>query len=546
MGNLGRHAAASTGRHLETARQVTWRRGLLSSPERRWTLVFGLVGLMALATRLGPLLLDGTLRGVLEYDDGVYFSVSQRLVAGQLPYRDFLFLHPPGVVVLLTPFSALSMLVPDSYAFAAARLSFIGIGVLNAVLVAHLLRRFGIPAALSGGGLYAVWSAAAVTERTVLLEPLLNLALLASLILLGRSRVRGGAVFLAGIVLGSGLAMKLWVAPEIVAIAVWLGLCRGRRALGLWLAGSALGVIAWVGPFLLASDDMFDQVVVKQLGRPSAGLDATLRLRYFDGLLGFPHSEAKIPAWSLAIGAVLIAVTFLLVAWRRRDSAVSLWASLGFVQISMLLAAPAFAYHYANFAAATFCLLVGVVTAEVARHLPRRVTLGLAVVAIATLGMLAWSSMRFVVEGRRVDNGWLAAFMDRHRCVWALNPALLALGDASMRQAERGCRQWGDPYGELLLLAGDQVGPGPLFRQAPGVARWQAGLRKQLADSDAVLVYPSFKENGWSSSTKSAFVARFRLEARRGPVSLWVKKRATSDRGTATPTRSPASVSADR
>jgi hypothetical protein len=58
--------------------------------------LYVVVFLVALALRLGPLLVQHTLGGVLEYDDGVHFSSAVELVAGHLPYRSFVFVQPPG------------------------------------------------------------------------------------------------------------------------------------------------------------------------------------------------------------------------------------------------------------------------------------------------------------------------------------------------------------------------------------------------------------------------------------------------------------------
>ena len=48
-------------------------------------LLLGLAA-VALALRLGPLLVRGQLRDVLGYDDGVYFAGAQALLGGAMPY----------------------------------------------------------------------------------------------------------------------------------------------------------------------------------------------------------------------------------------------------------------------------------------------------------------------------------------------------------------------------------------------------------------------------------------------------------------------------
>src|SRR5262245_28586404 len=118
------------------------------------------IGLIALLVRVGPPVLYGGIRGGHLYDDGVYFSAAQHLIIGILPYRDFVFPHPPGVMLLLAPIAALAQLIGDNWAFVVARFLVALIGATSAVLVTILLRRYGRAAALAGGMLYAVWGAA--------------------------------------------------------------------------------------------------------------------------------------------------------------------------------------------------------------------------------------------------------------------------------------------------------------------------------------------------------------------------------------------------
>ena len=64
------------------------------------------IALLAFVARLLPTLHGGGLGGLDDYDDGVYFAGSQALIAGRLPYRDFLLLHPPGILLVLSPLAA--------------------------------------------------------------------------------------------------------------------------------------------------------------------------------------------------------------------------------------------------------------------------------------------------------------------------------------------------------------------------------------------------------------------------------------------------------
>ena len=160
-------------------------------------LLAGLIGL-AFLIRLVPVLRGGGLYSLIDYDDGVYFGSAVALVHGRIPYRDFLLLHPPGILYVLVPFAALGGIVGDATAFAAARFGFMVLGALNTGLVVLLASRLGRRAAVFAGLLYAVWQVAANVERTTwLIAPqnfLLLLALLALADRSGRHRTRPRAL----------------------------------------------------------------------------------------------------------------------------------------------------------------------------------------------------------------------------------------------------------------------------------------------------------------------------------------------------------------
>ncbi len=88
-----------------------------------------------------PVLRGGGLTGDLGYDDGAYYAAAVGFVHGLLPYRDFLFVQPPGIVLLLSPFAALGTLTSDATGMAVARATFILLGALNGVLVAVVAGR---------------------------------------------------------------------------------------------------------------------------------------------------------------------------------------------------------------------------------------------------------------------------------------------------------------------------------------------------------------------------------------------------------------------
>ncbi len=101
------------------------------------------VVLVALASRQ-TLVAEAGLDGLHAYDDGVYYAGAAALVAGRVPYGDFLFLHPPGILVALSPFAALGALTSDVVGLAAARVAFWILGAVNAALLTRLAARYGL------------------------------------------------------------------------------------------------------------------------------------------------------------------------------------------------------------------------------------------------------------------------------------------------------------------------------------------------------------------------------------------------------------------
>ena len=263
------------------------------------------IWIVALAARAIPVLFGGGLLGLHGYDDGVYFGAATALVHGVVPYRDFLLLHPPGLVLLLSPFAMLGTLIGDPAAFALARASILLLGAMNAVLVAIVAGRYGRLAGLVAGALYAVWSTASNVERSTDLHgPQNTLLLLGLLALARRGRIDPGRAALAGAALGLATAVQLWQAVSIAVVLWWIvvrarghGWNRLRPAMAyLGGAGVAFGLVCL--PFLAAAPQaMVRHVLVDQASRPRQGVDAIERLRVLEGLprLAQPAGNAACP-----------------------------------------------------------------------------------------------------------------------------------------------------------------------------------------------------------------------------------------------------------
>src|SRR5690349_6055105 len=110
---------------------------------RRALVVALAVGVLAAAVRVGTILHgSGPYALSVWYDDGVYYAAATAVAFGRMPYRDFVLLHPPGIVWALLPFAWFGRLTGDPNGMAAARLGWACLGGLNAALVVVVTRRF--------------------------------------------------------------------------------------------------------------------------------------------------------------------------------------------------------------------------------------------------------------------------------------------------------------------------------------------------------------------------------------------------------------------
>src|ERR1700758_5388618 len=126
---------------------------------------------LGLGLRLYLLLRPGYLLGVTEYDDGSYFGSAIRLVQGQLPYRDFVFVQPPGITLLMAPAALLAKVTGTAWGLAAGRILTMLAGTASVTLTGLLVRHRGRLAVLVSCGICAVHPDAIFAAHTVLVEP---------------------------------------------------------------------------------------------------------------------------------------------------------------------------------------------------------------------------------------------------------------------------------------------------------------------------------------------------------------------------------------
>ena len=503
---------------------------------RRTTLLT--VAVVALAARLLPVLAAGTLRGVLGYDDGVYLAAAQRLVAGIVPYRDEVFLHPPGIAVALTPFAALAGPFGDSWALALARLAFMVLGALNAVLVARILIPRGVFAAAVGGGGYALWGAAISAEQTLYLEVPIGLGLLVALGALARARPgpgpgpRAGSRVLAvsGLALGVAVTMKIWVGVDAAVLGALVLARGGLRAGGRWLGWLVLGAAPILLPFLvMAPGQLWRDVIWVQGARPVQNKNLTERLQALEPGAAV-HAGLSWPV-GVAVGAAVLALVGGPLVWvlRRRMAPAAWpdpvwWGVLAAFQLAALAAAPSFYLHYAAFAVPALSLLLGAgagrLLAAVRASRGRWARVGpAALVAVAlAVGLGVALTRPPLPTGGRVDNAVLADFAARSRCVWARNPSYLQVADAAGRQDRARCRSSLDLVGTWLALEGGAAG------SQSAAASIDRLILAQLRASDGALLSVVRPSQGFGRRARSYLHANFRAVGSTGEIQLWARR----------------------
>ena len=453
----------------------------------RFRVLFVVLAVIAFGVRLLLVLRGGGLLGVGAYDDGVYYAAATAFVHGRMPYLDFLFLQPPGVVLAGAPFAGLGALTTDSTGFVAARLGFMAIGALNTVLVAAILRRFGFTAAAVGGFFYAVAYVAAYGERSILLEPVGTLGILVALLVLARPALRGrtGWLLVAGVALGVATGFKIWYIVPAAVIIAWSGRAWGRMLLGAVAGGCAIYL-----PFLVADPAAsFREIVLDQLGRAGAAPSLGARVHMILGDYAVPPLLAKagLNTAGLTIVMALVAAAAVVVALTVRDA--RLFVVLFVVDAAVLLAAPSFFLHYTALTSPMMSLVFGVAVGRAAAlvhaHGARIAVAG----GIAVLLVVANAPL--VLRGAQeasVQVGMLRAQAERvSGCITADDPTLLAVADVLTRDLDARCPLWPDVTG-YTYGPDREVAAGGRWMPRADNARWQRAVMEYLTSGSAVIL----------------------------------------------------------
>jgi len=249
----------------------------------------------------------------LERDEGEYAYIAQRMLAGEVPYRDAFDQKPPAVFgAYLAAFALFGESTEGIHLFLHAWTA------LTALLLYEVLRRLGgaLPAAF-GTLIFAVASASVtLTGNAANTEIFMLLPMVASAYGLLRAvdARSSGAAFGWWLSCGAGAAFACWFKPVaatwiLLVFAVVVSEAGGVR----WLVRAGLGVACGVGIVSAASvgwlvsigawDAFVDAVVLHNLdyaqGNSLAAGIAALKRRFAEQAPGFAVY------WALAVGAIV-------------------------------------------------------------------------------------------------------------------------------------------------------------------------------------------------------------------------------------------------
>ena len=257
----------------------------LSNPGK----VMLLATLLALALRLFTLSRPGYLTGITEYDDGVYIGGSVRMTEGQLPYLNFAFIQPPGILELMLPVALIAKVTTTVKALALARLLTALASAACIPLVGNLVRYRGAVVTAVTCGVLAVYPPDITTAHTLLLEPWMNLFCLIAMNLAFRRGHLARPVMLAwaGVALGFAGDIKFWAAvPAFVLLVICLLVTDRVSRVRAYLIGLVIGFGVPAAPFLIATPLAFVRsTIFDQAARTGSPVAIGVRLANLTGLI---------------------------------------------------------------------------------------------------------------------------------------------------------------------------------------------------------------------------------------------------------------------
>lgn len=461
---------------------------------------------LGFAIRMFMLTRHGFLTGVTEYDDGVYLGGSIRLLEGSLPYHNYAFVQPPGMLVLMLPVALFAKVTTTTAAMALARVLTVLASTACIPLAGSLVRYRGVLVTIVTCGTLAIYPDDITTAHTLLLEPWMNLlAMIAVVAAFRRGRLASPRrLAWAGLALGVATSVKFWAAfPALVLLAVCL-LIKDRRvqrtrSYVLSLAG---GFLLPVLPFVLASSPMIflRSTLFDQATRAGSYVPLSLRLAHITGFIDLintrgrftlhPGSHSLFASASTAttgsvsagwlpagLAVILFAAVMVGYSWEPKRPSQLEWFSLAtaLIAASAIIIYSAFFYHYPSFVAPWMALAfggaVGCLTGR--RHF-RRLIMGTAaglVLAVAVVQVSQLASLSVTPTSP------FTQYIPNGSCVVSDEVSMLIAADR-FDSGSVGCPDIIDSLATTLVLSNGVSNQGGAQNLPKVVNAWQSLLSK--------------------------------------------------------------------
>jgi alpha-1,2-mannosyltransferase len=507
---------------------------------------------VALGVRLFTLSRPGFLTQSTEYDDGVYLGAAIRLTQGVMPYKDFAFVQPPGILLLMSPVALFARATSTVAGLALARVLTVLASTACIPLAGNLVRYRGTLVTALTCFILAIYPSDIAAAHTLLLEPWMNLlVLIAANLAFSRGRLSPSVARLAGAGLLIGVAgvVKFWSgAPAVVLLVIVALVCRSAaksgepgawRRLVAYLGGLVVAFVGPLLPFVLSAPGTFYRsTVLYQAARVGTYTPLSLRLAHITGVIDLLDYWGRITlsagsnsvfgqavdadttptvphALPFVAAALLVAVVVGGFVLARRSLAAVEWFALATCvgALAAILGYSAFFYHYPAFPGPWLALVAGVSIAALVERaagawagLPVRPFLvggvGLVLAFACVLQLIEVSGLATPKRATEISS-----LIPPGSCVVTDEVALLIA--ANRFESTGPCPVVIDSLATTLVLTHGESVQGGADNDRAAIAAWQAILLK----AQYVWLSPNHWKRipfGWDSAQWGWFTDHFR------------------------------------
>lgn len=495
------------------------------------------VGLLSLGLSLWQL----TVPGYLEiYDSGVYFAAALHLVSGTMPYRNFTFVQPPGILLLMSPVALFSRIFGTHDGFIAARLASAIVTALNASLLALLIRHRGLIAMVISGAGLALLPVASFVSSGLRLEPYLIFFVLAGSLMVFPRHAGGNSstlrLVLGGFLFGVAALVKLWAFFPFIALTICL-VPRYRRRVFAFVGAAASGFVVFCLPFFLAAPRNFvSEVFVEQLARKAnSSNDGGVLLR-LKAMTGF--SETSIAPTSkevVILFAAILVVVAVAYSRRLRRETIDLYLLLAaLISIAGLLLGHEFNDYYGYFTAPFLLGVIGISVGRLKELLRTRtsvnrahpslrrigISLGTIVALALTVALVGedssfYSSYSYTSGPSSASLSAISNLIPAGSCVVYNYVGYGAVADR-LQSTDPNCPKFVDPTGMWMAWGYNLILPSPTF-----VAQWKSYFETAQF---VVLSAPYPADVAWNSGLMDWFSSNYYLLFGQRDVYIYAKK----------------------